>query len=189
MNISPTEAEEALAAIQSMARKTQRSISNSGAYAFLIVWGFVWLFGFLNSHFMPSETAGNIWMGLDILGGVVSAVIGARLNRSVRSPSADASGKRIAWFWLILFIYCMAATAVAWPVDGKKLAMFIILFVIVGWMAMGLLLSFASIWLGLVITALALVSYFFLPDYFYLLMAFLGGGGMIALGFYIRKRW
>jgi hypothetical protein len=189
MNISPTEAEEALAVIQTMARKTRRAISNSGAYAFLIVWGFVWLFGFLNSHFMPNETAGYIWMGLDILGGVLSAVIGARMNRSIRSPAAVASGKRIGWFWLLLFLYCAAAIGVAWPIDGKKLAMFIILFVIIGWMAMGLLLSFTSIWLGLVITALALIGYFFLQDIFYLLMAILGGGGMIALGVYIRKRW
>ncbi len=43
--------------------------------------------------------------------------------------------------------------------------------------------------LGLVITALALIGYFFLPDIFYLWMAFLGGGGMIALGVYIRNRW
>lgn len=189
MNISSSEAEEALAAIQTMVRKTQRAISNSGAYAFLIVWGFVWLFGFLTSHFIQNETAGYIWIGLDILGGVFSAVIGARMNRNVRSPSAVASGKRIAWFWLLLFLYCIAAIGVAWPVDGNKLAMFIILFVMIGWMAMGLLLSFASIWLGLVITALALIGYFFLPDIFYLLMAILGGGGMIALGVYIRKKW
>lgn len=189
MNISPIEAEEALAVIQTMARKTRRAISNSGAYAFLIVWGFVWLFGFLTNHFIHNETAGYIWMGLDILGGVLSAVIGARMNRSIRSPSASASGKRIGWFWLLLFLYCAAAIGVAWPIDGMKLAMFIIFFVMIGWMAMGLLLSFASIWLGLVITALALIGYFFLPDIFYLLMAFLGGGGMIALGVYIRKKW
>jgi hypothetical protein len=189
MNISPTEAEEALAAIQAMVRKTRRSISSSGAYAFLIVWGFVWLFGFLTNHFIHNETAGYIWMGLDILGGVLSAVIGIRMNQNIRSPSASATGKRIAYFWLLLFLYCIAAIGVAWPVDGKTLAMFIIFFVMIGWMAMGLLLSFASIGWGLAITALALVGYFLLPDIFFLWMAFLGGGGMIALGFYIQSRW
>jgi hypothetical protein len=189
MNITPTEAEEALAAIQTMVRKTRRAISSSGAYTFLIVWGFVWLFGFLANHFVPNETAGYIWFGLDVLGGVLSAVIGIRMNRNIRSPSASATGKRIAWFWLLLFLYCFAAIGVAWPVDGKELAMLIILFVVVGWMAMGLLLSFVSIWWGLAITALALIGYFLLPDIFYLWMAILGGGGMIALGFYIRNKW
>lgn len=189
MNISPAEAEEALAAIRSMAEKTRRAISKSGAYAFLIVWGIVWLLGFLSNHFLANDLAGSIWIGLDTLGGIASAVIGARMNRQVRSPSAAASGKRIAWFWLLLFLYCVAAIGIASPVDSKQLSMFIILFVMVGWMAMGLLLSFASIGWGLAITALALISYFLLPGIFYLLMAILGGGGMIVLGIYIRNRW
>ncbi|MBN2388398.1 MAG: hypothetical protein JXB85_15380, partial [Anaerolineales bacterium] len=162
MNISPTEAEEALAAIQTMVHKTRRVISSSGAYVFLLIWGAVWLVGFLSSHFFPEETAGPIWMVVDILGGLLSAIFGARMSLHVRSPSTTKTGKRIAWFWLILFLYCLAAIGVAGPSDGKQLAMFIILFVMVGWMAMGLLLSFASIWTGLAITALALIGYFLL---------------------------
>ena len=189
MNISPTEAEEALAAIQAMVKKTRRAVSSSGAYIFLVVWGFVWLLGFLNSQFLPNETASYVWMVLDILGGIASVVIGIRMNRGVRNTAPITNGKRIGFFWLLLFFYCVAAIAVAQPVDGKQMAMFIILFVTVGWVAMGLLLSFASIWWGLAITILALVGYFLLPGIFFLLMAILGGGGMIALGLYIRSRW
>ena len=54
---------------------------------------------------------------------------------------------------------------------------------------MGLLLSFASIWWGLVLLGISLVGYFLLPEYFYLIMAFVGGGGMIVLGIYVRNRW
>ncbi len=189
MNISPTEAEEALAAIQNMVQKTRRAISASGGYIFLIVWGVIWLLGFMGSQFLPVKTASYTWMVLDILGGIISAVIGIRMNRGVRSAAPITSGKRIAFFWLLLFFYCVAAIGVAWPVEGKQFAMFIILFVGVGWMAMGLLLSFASIWWGLAITALALIGYFLLPGIFHLWMAILGGGGMIALGLYIRSRW
>jgi hypothetical protein len=172
-----------------IANKTREAISKSGAYAFLIVWGVVWLLGFLSSHFISNNISGYIWLGLDIFGGLASAVIGRRMNLRVRSPSSTASGKRIAWFWLLLFFFCAAAIGVSWPVDTKQMAMFIILFVMVGWMAMGLLLRFASIGWGLAITGLALIGYFFLPDIFYLWMAILGGGGMIALGLYIRNRW
>ena len=189
MNITSGEAEEALAAIQAMMQKTRRAISTSGAYIFLIVWGIVWLLGFLNSQFMPSQIAWYIWMGLSILGGILSAFIGIRMNQGVRSSAPTSSGKRIAFFWLLLFFHCIAAISVAWPTDGKQLAVFIILFVMVGWIAMGLLLSFISAWWGLALTVLALIGYFLLPDYFYLCMAILGGGGMIALGIYIRSRW
>jgi hypothetical protein len=189
MHISPSEAEEALAAIDAVMQKTRKSIASSGAYKFLILWGIIWMVGFLSNHFLPEDTASKIWIGLDIAGLVLSGVIGARLNRNVRSASATTTGKRIGWFWLLLFLYCSAVIGVAWPVDTKQLAMFIILIVSIGWMAMGLLLSFASIWWGLALTVTSLIGYFLLPDFFYLWMAFLGGGGMIALGFTIRKRW
>ena len=189
MNISPSEAEEALQAIQSMMNKTKKAISNSGAYNFLIVWGAVWLMGFLANHFVDQKTAGLIWMVIDILGGLISAILGIRMSRKVRSPAGVASGKRIAWFWLLLFVYCFSMIVVVSPVDGKQMAMIIILFVMIGWIAMGLLLSAASVWWGLAITVLALIGYFLLPDIFNLWMAFLGGGGMIFLGIYIRKKW
>jgi len=189
MNISPSEAEEALAAIQTMMTKTRRAISSSGAYIFLIVWGVIWLLGFMGSQFLPTDIGGYAWIALDILGGILSAVVGIRMGRGVRTSSPSLSGKRIGIFWLLLFIYCIAAVAVSWPADGKQISMYIILFVMVGWLAMGLLLSFTSIWIGVIITALALIGYFLLPDIFYLWMAILGGGGMIAFGFYIRSRW
>jgi hypothetical protein len=189
MNISPSEAEEALVAIQTMMKKTRRVISSSGAYVFLIIWGAVWLIGFLCSQFLPQNIGGYAWMVIDILGGILSAIAGIRMGRGVRSSSTTTSGKRIGIFWFLLFLYVVAAIGVAWPANGKQIAMFIILFVMVGWLAMGLLLSFASVWPGLVITALALTGYFLLPGIFYLWMAVLGGGGMIALGLYIRYRW
>ncbi len=189
MNVSPSEAQEALGVIQAMTHKTRRAISSSGAYLFLIVWGVIWLCGFLGSQFLPDEIAGYTWIGLDVLGGILSTVIGSRMGRGVRSSWSITSGKRIAFFWLLLFAFCCAAIAISWPTDGKQLSMYIILFVMAGWLAMGLLLSFASIWPGLAITALALIGYFLLPGIFYLLMAVLGGGGMIGLGLYIRSRW
>lgn len=189
MNISPNEAEEALAAIREVMRKTRRVISSSGAYKFLILWGIIWMIGFLNSQFLDQKIAGYVWMGLDILGGILSTVIGRRLNRGVRTSLPLTSGNRIALFWLLMILYCVAAIGVVWPVDGKQLAMFIIFFTSLGWVAMGLLLSFASAWWGLGLVALSLVGYFLLPSIFYLWMAILGGGGMIALGIYVRNKW
>lgn len=189
MNITPTEAEEALEAIRVVTRKTRRAISNSGAYTFLILWGVIWMVGFLNSQFLPVDRAGTVWLGLDFLGGILSVILGIRISRGVQGIAPPTTGKRIGLFWLLLFLYCFAAIMVAQPVDGKQLAMFIILFVTVGWIAMGLLLSFTSFWWGLAMTVMALFGYFLLPGFFFLWMAFLGGGGMVALGLYIRYRW
>jgi hypothetical protein len=189
MNISPTEAEEALAAVQSIAQKTRRSIASGGTYITLIVTGIVWLIGFICTQFLPKEIVGYIWGGLSILGGILGTVLGFRQGQRVHSPSTAAIAKRFILFWLFLALFLVATIAVAWPINGKQATMLIVLFLMIGYLSMGLLLSFTSNWWPLPITALALISYFLLPDFFYLWMGILCGGGMIALGLYIRLRW
>lgn len=189
MNISPDEAEEELAVIQRMMHKTRRSIASGGAYIFLIVTGIIWLVGFLSTQFLTGKIVAYIWTGMSLVGTAVAILLGARMGPRVRGPSTSVSARRAGLFWLFLVFYGMAAVAIARPTDGKQVTMFVILFTMLGQLAMGLLISFSSVWWALPITALALVGYFLLPDIFYLWLAILGGGGMIALGLYIRLRW
>jgi hypothetical protein len=146
------------------------------------------LIGFVCTQFLP-EISGYIWTVLGVLGSISGVVWGFRMGSRIRSPAMTATAKRVGLFWLFMVFYCVATLAVAWPLDGKQVTVFIVLFAMIGHLAMGLLLSFASIWWPLPITALVLISYFLLPDLFYLWMGVLGGGGMIALGLYIRFRW
>jgi hypothetical protein len=189
MNLSPNEAEEELAVIQRMIQKTRHSFASSGAYIFLMVTGIVWLIGFLSTQFLTGTIVAYIWTGISLLGTAISILLGARMGPRVRGPSATISAKRASLFWLFLVFYAIAAIAIARPTDGKQVTMFIILFIMIGQLAMGLLLSFSSVWWTLPITALALIGYFLLPGIFYLWMGILVGGGMIALGLYIRLRW
>jgi hypothetical protein len=189
MNISATEAEEALAAIQTMAQKTRHSIASGGTYVTLIATGIVWLVGFMCTQFLTGEIVGYIWTGLSILGTILGIVLGFRMGKRVRSPSTAPTAKRVGLFWLLLVFYGIATIVIARPTDGKQATIFIVLFIMLGQLAMGLLFSFSSVWWALPITALALIGYFLLPGIFYLWMGVLGGGGMIALGLYIRYRW
>jgi hypothetical protein len=188
MNISSSEASEALEAIQKMMRKTKRTLSSSGGYQFFILWGAIWLIGFLSSQFIKNEFAGYIWAGLDTLGGLLSAFIGIRIGRTTRKDSTSPS-IRFGAFWWLLMMLCGLAILVVWPIDWKQVAILITLFAMIGWIAFGLLLSAGSVKLALAIIVLALVGYYLLPDFFYLLMAILGGGGMIAFGLFIQSRW
>jgi hypothetical protein len=188
MNVSPSEAEEALAAIHTMEQKTRQSIASSGASITLIVTGIVWLVGFMATQFLSGAIVAYIWIGVSILGCALGAVLGIRMGKRVRSPATVPMAKRIGLFWLFLVLYGIAAIAVARPTDGKQVTMLVILFILFGQLSMGLLLSFSSVWWALPVTALALAGYFLRPDIFYLWMAILGGGGMIALGLYIRSR-
>jgi hypothetical protein len=189
MNISPNEAEEALAAIQKMTRRTRRSFASSGATIFLIITGIIWLVGFLANQFLSGAIVAAIWIGMSVLSSGLSILLGRRLSERVRGPSTGAYAKRIGIFWLLLILFGIATIWVARPTDGKQATMLIILFIMIGQLAMGLLFSFASTWWALPISALALAGYSLLPGYFYLWMAILGGGGMIALALYFRWRW
>ncbi len=188
MDINPNEAQESLQAIQQMMNKTKHMISSSGAYKFLFLWGAIWLVGFLVSQFIQGAIAGYTWAGLDVVGGFLSAFIGIRLNRVVHNEK-NPSGIRIGAFWWGLMVLCALSILVVWPIDWKQLSMMIILFVMAGWIAMALLFKAVSVWLGIAVIALAFIGYYLLPDFFFLWMAVLGGGGMIAAGFYVRSRW
>ena len=189
MDISPSEAKDALAAIQTIAHKTRHSIATGGTYITLIVTGIIWLVGFTCQQFLPQEIAGPIWIGLSVLGGTLGTVVGFRMGRRVRSPLTAPTAKRVGFFWLLLVFFCLAMIAIAWPLDGKQATALIVMFIMLGQIAMGLLFSFSSVWWVLPITALVLIGYFLLPAFFYLWMSILGGGGMIVLGLYIRARW
>ncbi len=188
MSISPNEAEEALEAIQQMEQKTRHAVASGGTTITLIVTGAVWLIGFVCTQFLP-ELSAYVWIGLSILGSILGTLWGFRMGQRVRNPAFSATAKRASTFWLLLVFYCIAAIAIARPTDGKQVTTFIILFIMIGQLSMGLLISFSAVWWALPITALALVGYFFLPNIFYLWMGVLGGGGMIAFGLYIRSRW
>jgi len=189
MNISPTEAEEALAAIQKMTRRTRHTISSSGAYIFLIYTGMIWLVGFLGNQFLPGPQAAIVWAAVSILGSALSIAAGLRVSKRVQGPLTGMYGRRIGLFWGLLALFCIGVIAVAQPIDAKQLTLIIILFVLVGQAAMSLVFSFSYGWWTLPIGALALAGYFLLPDYFYLWMAVLVGGPMILLGLIIRWKW
>lgn len=189
MDISPHEAEEALETIRNITQKTRHAIARGGTYITLIVTGVVWLIGFICTQFLPQTVTGYIWAGLSIIGGIMGTILGVQMGKRVRSPMTIPTAKRIGMFWLLLALYAVVIILLAHPVDGKQATLFIILFIMLGQLAMGLLFSFSSFWWALPVSALALVGYLFLPNIFYLWMAILGGGGMIALGVYIRLRW
>ena len=83
MNISPNEAEEALAAIQIMMQKTRHSIASSGTYITLIVTSIVWLVGYMCTQFLSGEIVVYIWIGLSILGSTLATVLGIRMGKRV----------------------------------------------------------------------------------------------------------
>lgn len=189
MNVSPTEAEEALTAIQTMTQKTRHSIASGSAYISLIITGMVWLIGFTATQFLTPPLIVWIWIITSVVGSALATFMGIRAGKRVHITSSAVTGKRIFTFWALLTLFAVAIIAVAHPTDGKQITLLIILFAMIGQMGMGLLLSFSATWWTVPVAAVALIGYFIVPGWFYLWMGLLGGGVMIALGLYIRYRW
>ena len=189
MTISPSEAEETLAAIQTMTQKTRRSIASGSAYISLIITGIVWLIGFSATQFLTAPLIVWIWVVTSIVGSAFATFLGIRTGKRVHIASSAVTGKRIAIFWGLLTLFAAAIIAVARPTEGKQITLLIILLAMIGQMGMGLLLSFSATWWTVPVAAVALVGYFFAFDWFFLWMGLLGGGVMIAVGLYIRLRW
>ena len=96
MNVSPTEAEEALAAIHKVTQKTRQSIASGGTYITLIVTGIVWMIGFMCTQFLPKEITGYIWGALSILGSVLGTYSGLS-DGQARPQPIDRHDSQANW--------------------------------------------------------------------------------------------
>lgn len=185
MKVTRDEAERSLQAVQQVRNHMRKSIATGSAPQNMIIWGAIWLIGYLGSHFLGDLHAGRVWIALVVIGGVVGWLMGYRLGPRVRIPGAE----RLWQFWIFLWIYIFLWTWIAWPLDARQISLLIVTYTMFGYVILGLWTGKFFTRVGLVVTALALLGYWTLPDLFYLWMAFLGGGTLIGSGLYILRAW
>lgn len=183
MDISAQEAEQSLEAIDQVRSQVQRMVAQSAGY--LILWGMVWMVGFLGSAFLAAEVANWLWLASIAVGAVGSWILGYRTGVRVRSRV----GLRIPLFWLTLFLYGALWIWLAQPIDANRYSLLIVTISMFGYVAMGLWLGGRVAYVGLLVTLLAIAGYLLVPAYFNLWMALLGGGTLIGSGLYARRHW
>ena len=185
MEIDKEEAAESLRIVREAMDRTKKSLARSGTGYFFIIWGAVWLLGFLGSEWLSPATASRLWFTLDALAGVASVWVVIRLARRFRSPL----GWRLGAFWLALMAYGALQLLIFWPVDSPRMALFLTLLVAFGYVSIGVWFSNLLAGTGVAITVLAIVAWLLAPAYFNFIIAFLGGGGMIGVGAYLLSGW
>ena len=186
MEITKDEAQKSLEAVQQVMAQTRKQMASGGGPYFMLIWGCVWFLGFLVSQFLTGPIVGWTWLGLDSVGVVASVIVGSIIGRRVRRPLLDA---RVGVFWLALVLYSALWIWIAAPTSDQQFSLLIATMAMFGYVVMGLWMSGTLAWVGLGVTALALVGYFAVPGYFNLWMAILGGGTLIGSGIYILRRW
>jgi len=186
--MEPNDALEDLRVIRQVMEQTRRSIAVRGGGYFLIIWGVVWLLGFLNSQFLEGPLVGRIWLALDAVGVIATFTIGYYLGTRARVRTQSAW--RWWAFWPALWAYGFFWLWLLRPADSMQAAFFLVTLNLFGFVTMGLwLMSGSLIRIGIGVTILASAGYFLIPAYFFLWMALLGGGTLIGSGVYISRRW
>lgn len=186
MNVSPQDAQQSLQEIERTLTQTRRALAHGGAPYYLILWGCIWLVGYLISQFAPALTDWS-WPILDVIGVVLSFWIGYRQSQRV---SSVALGPQIGFFWLALIIYEALWIWLLPPQSSQQLALMLSLYAMFGYVVMGLWLRMrAPIIIAVGVSALALLAYFLLPGLFYLAMGVLGGGTLILSGWLMHNQW
>jgi uncharacterized membrane protein len=189
--ITPAEAREALADIDQVARQMKRTLSASPLGSNLILWGLVWIAGFLGTGLAPGR-AGTVWAVLGLLGGGGSMALGLaqRRNPAVRSDQARKLGLQLLLFWLAVtaYAFALAFLLVHGPLD-RMVA--IVSTYMLGYVAMGIWLRSPILALvGLGVTCATFLGRALVPPELFLpWMALFGGGGLLVPGLYVRFRW
>jgi len=191
MNVTPEEAQEALAAIQQTTVKMRRGLAY---YAYQqILWGLLWFAGFLVSQFVQPATLNWVWIAIPILGVIGSALMGISQGRRMRvTPDSRLAfiSSRVGIFLGSLYGFGNIWFVVFQPLRVLQIVLFWITLVMFGYIVAGAWLRISLlIGIGVGVTVMSLLGYYLLPGYFYLWSAVFAGGTLLGSGIYILLRW
>lgn len=184
MAVTQEEALASLEAINNVNAQMRKSIAGGAAPYYLLLWGIVWIVGFTADQFLPQTIAGWIWIGMGITIGILSGFLSARFHAKVRSPLT----KRISFLWLAIFAFGALWIWITQPLDAPQVSIMVVTIVMFGYVIMGIFFGGILTWVGLGITALALIGYYFLQEWYSLWMAFIGGGTLFITGLALLRQ-
>jgi hypothetical protein len=172
-------AAEALAGIQKTADRSRRTLTGGAPYL-MLMWGVVAVAGFLTGQWTSSAAVRNVTWGASILlAGAASALVRARQGERMRS----AEGARIGWMFTSLVVLLAVWMAVDPPSSWAQGALIVVLGFMFAYVVLGLWIRVpALVATGVVLAALSLAGYFWLPAEFGLWMAATLGGFFIVGG-------
>ena len=192
MDVSQENAEQSLALVEGTITQTRKSIHCSYTSPILMLWGAIWVVGFLADHWYLGWTYYTGWI-LNAVGiaGTISISRSWPIKESAETPLSQRFGWRVFALWISLFVYGFIWLNLLAPFSGLQLNAFMTTAVMFVYVVMGLWFAmYFIIWLGLSVTAITLVGFYLIPsDYYSLWMAVMAGGALLGTGIYIRVRW
>jgi len=181
--IDSQQASEALADINEMTRRVRQSRIYNLASLMLIMWGALVFAGYLGSFLLP-RYAGYFWIALNLAGVAGSFAISAIGYPRTGIRTFDF---RMLIAFLLFFAFGFLCTSVLGNFTPRQMGAFWPIYFMLLYIIAGLWIGHAFVAIGLGISALALVGYFFVGGWFDLWMAFVDGGGLMVGGLWMRR--
>ena len=177
--IDSKQAAAALNDIDEIVRRVRQSQIYDTASQLMIFWGGLVFAGNLVTYLAPRH-AGYAWIAVYVLG-IAGSAFGFDRTR-VRGFDVRA----LAAF-LLFFAFGFFCADVLGHFTPRQLGTFWPIYFMLMYCMAGLWFGYAFIAIGLAITALTLVGYYFIGAAFPLWMAFVNGGGLVLGGLWMRR--
>jgi hypothetical protein len=185
MSLSPEQATSALRDIAAVETRSHRLYGYRQASPHLILWGVLWAAGYGLTEPWPRWHA-TIW-GTLVMTGLVAGFVIVLCSHSRASGATPPVYWRFPAIALTGFVFIFASIAVMSPVNGRQIEAFIPLVVAASYAVMGCWVGLRLTVAGGALAALTLCGFFFVPAYFSLWMAVVGGGALVLGGLWLRR--
>jgi hypothetical protein len=182
-NIDAREAALALSDIASIAHRVRQSTTYKIASQMLIFWGVLIFAGNIATYLWPRQ-GGYIWIAVNVVGFAGSVAIGTFVTRRMRVGSFDL---RMVAAAVLFFAFGILWSIALGHFTPRQLGVFWPTYFMMVYTLVGLWVGPAFVAIGLGITALTLIGYFFSGDAFDLWMAVVNGGGLMLGGLWMRR--
>ena len=180
--IDSQQASEALADIREIARRVRQSRIYNLASLLMIMWGALVFIANAASFGWPRH-AGYIWIAVNVVGLAGSFVVSAFTHSRTGVRTFDL---RTLMAFLLFFAFGMFACWLG-HFGPRQLGTFWPIYFMLMYTIAGLWVGKAFVAIGLSITALTLIGYFFVGPWFEPWMAVVNGGGLMLGGFWMRR--
>jgi len=182
--IDSKEASEALSDIDDMVRRVRQSRIYDIASQFMILWGVLVFAGNIATWFWPRE--GNyVWIAVNVVGLAGMFAISALTQSRTGVRSFDL---RVLMAYVLFFAFGYFCSTVLGHFTPRQQGTFWPIYFMLFYSMAGLWFGYAFIAIGVCISALTLIGYYFVVGFSFLpWMALVNGGGLILGGLWMRR--
>jgi hypothetical protein len=188
MPISPADAQSALRDVDATQARVHDAIAYHHAAPHLILWGVIWVAGYVSHGLSSGTQSGWVWLALVIAGALGSFALGMRSHR----VSAGRSGSRHTAVTApiaaaVIFVFFLATFSVFRSSEPAAYLLFPALVTGLIYTVLGMVRMHRMMWIGAAIMLLSYAGYLLFAPYLAFWIAGVGGGGLIVSGLWLRS--